>query len=84
MKETINRNRGKKEAQWASFFKIDPEHWPDLPPPKIPWRDYFKPKRQRPKVRNRKAPMTESTISLPPIFPSHLAQKSPTQIQPSR
>jgi hypothetical protein len=73
-----------KEAQWASFFKIDPENWPDLPPPEIPWRDYFKPKRQRPKARKWRGPAIKSTITLSPIFPSHhfsykipLEQKSP-------
>jgi len=71
-----------KEAQWASFFKIDPEHWPDLPPPKVPWRDYFKPKRQRPKIHKKGAPVIEPTITLSPIFPSHLGQDGPTQIQP--
>lgn len=32
-----------KEAHWASFFKIDPENWPDLPPPEIKPNQYWKP-----------------------------------------
>lgn len=41
MKETINQDIKNQEAEQASFFKIDPQNWPDLPPPII------KPKRLR-------------------------------------
>ena len=33
MREKLNHNPGDQEAAQASFFKIDPQSWPDLPPP---------------------------------------------------
>ncbi len=33
MREKLNQNLGNQEAVQASFFKLDPQSWPDLPPP---------------------------------------------------
>ena len=42
MKEKVNQNQTKQEAEWVSFFKIDSKTWPDLQPPTL-----IKPKNPR-------------------------------------